>query len=57
MTLISIRLALREGESENIRVQDFSRELSVVNSSGDVKSLAVTVKVNFQKEYTLYIMI
>jgi hypothetical protein len=38
MTLISIRLALSEGDSENFHVQDFSRELSIVNSSGDVES-------------------
>jgi hypothetical protein len=45
MALISIRLALREGETENIKVEDFSRDLSVVHDSGDVKSLAVIIKV------------
>jgi hypothetical protein len=48
MTLISIQLALQEGECENVKIEDFQQDISIVSNTGDVKSLALVIQVNIQ---------
>jgi hypothetical protein len=45
MALLSIRLALREGECQSIQMKHFRQDLSFVTDTGEVNSLALKIKV------------
>jgi hypothetical protein len=55
MTLISIRLALREGECENVKIEDFQQDISIISTTEDVKSLALVIQVSIQCTYFNYL--
>jgi hypothetical protein len=55
MALLSIRLALREGECKKIQISSFYKDLSFVTDAGEVVSLAVKVKVSITSFFDIFL--
>ena len=45
MTLVSVKLFLRESEAATIKIEDFVNDLNVLNEGGTISGVAVTVDV------------